>query len=114
MKKNTLVVLIALAIGLTGCATGNQAIMKETPQTISSKLKKGITTKADVEKLFGPANGTGMEMGHEVWTYYGSNHSALALLLPIPLPGSHQSGALQIEFDNRGRVYQYNFGNASN
>ena len=73
MKK---ILLIAICIfGVAGCASsGNKALAKEDAQSVQSKIQKGTTTKADVNKAFGkPTSVTSSSDGKETWVYSLSN-----------------------------------------
>lgn len=69
MKK----VLMAVIIGVTlaGCVThGNSSLKHESETTVSSKIVLGVTTRADIKKLFGAQLYTKFtDSGKEIWVY---------------------------------------------
>ncbi|OMQ24390.1 hypothetical protein BMI79_06005 [Serratia oryzae] len=70
MKKIFAVVLLASL--LTGCASsaGNENLHKETQASIKSKIKEGVTTKAEVKGILGsPDNVSFTDKKNEIWKY---------------------------------------------
>ena len=65
------VFIIFLFVLLTACATtGNQKLKDETNETISEKMKVGITTKREVIEYLGSTTQTSLtEDGLEILTY---------------------------------------------
>lgn len=63
------ILFILLCLGLVGCAT----VGREVNQGNAEKLQKGVTTKAEVIKIFGQPNSqTFNQDGKVVFTYIGS------------------------------------------
>lgn len=69
MKK--IVVAAMVAFLLAGCASsGNKKLQKETEVSMQSKIKEGITTKAEVKSAFGSPDSVNFtDGGKEVWKY---------------------------------------------
>lgn len=70
MKKIFAVVLPVLL--LAGCASssGNENLHKETQTSIKSKIKEGVTTKAQIKGMFGSSDNVSFtENRNEIWKY---------------------------------------------
>lgn len=119
MKKNTRRMCIATATllvggSLLGCAaTGNMALRKESRASVGQKIARGVTSKADVESLFGaPASTTFTDGGSEIWKYDLTDlrWDPQNLLPVVNWLGSSQSGIrkeLVVVFDDTGIVKQF-------
>ncbi|WP_448954902.1 outer membrane protein assembly factor BamE domain-containing protein [Labrys neptuniae] len=66
-----IIIAASLAVIVTGCASaGNERIRAESSATVSQKLVRGSTTKAQVKGAFGdPLAVSFTDSGNEVWTY---------------------------------------------
>jgi outer membrane protein assembly factor BamE (lipoprotein component of BamABCDE complex) len=110
MSKSLIVVTFMLVVMLGGCATGNTSIANESTLTLSQKLVKGKTTKADVSKNFGEPSERGMNDGKEYWAYQMAQSSAKTFI-PFASLVSGSSGIngkyLRIFFDKKGMVDSY-------
>lgn len=103
--KKYLAVALSLFI-LSGCgSSGNQVLRDETEQTVATKIKENVTTKAQIKQTFGSPNDTTFtDGGKEIWKYSLMNMSADAVNF-IPVVnwfGSSHSGTkkeLTILFD---------------
>lgn len=133
-KKGLLVILSLTAVLLAGCATIPQNSVSQ--YTADKEIKKGITTKQDVLKIFGPPNITttvpdysamaGVSVPEEakpkfkeIWTYSkmqmntqgivgGAFLSGLTLgLVPFASSVSSKTVMLQIFFDQEEKVIDY-------
>lgn len=71
MKKIALLSLLLASSVLVGCASsGNKALQKESETSIQSKIKEGVTTKAEVKSMFGsPDTVNFTDGGKEIWKY---------------------------------------------
>ena len=62
-------ILSALVLGACSAVPENSP-QRETQESISQKITKGKTTKADVKSMFGePVSATSKERGAEEWHY---------------------------------------------
>lgn len=84
MKKSILVVGLAAVLvgGLSACAPGapgygNAAARNE---NALDQIHKGVTTKADVQRLLGTPTSPYQEDGRSVWQYQHIEVSALAIV----------------------------------
>lgn len=106
MKKLGFIVLVVLL--LAGCATvGNKQI---TNDELVSKIKIGITTKAEVKQTLGePTKVTFTDNNEEIWDYIYARSQMRAASL-IPVVGIFAGGAdinnqtLTIRFNKDGLV----------
>ncbi|WP_262033964.1 hypothetical protein [Serratia liquefaciens] len=69
MKK--MVVAAMVAFLLAGCASsGNKKLQKETEVSMQSKIKEGVTTKAQLKTMLGsPDSVSFTDGGKEIWKY---------------------------------------------
>lgn len=69
MKK--IVVAVMVAFLLAGCASsGNKKLQKETEVSMQSKIKEGVTTKAQLKTMLGsPDSVSFTDGGKEIWKY---------------------------------------------
>lgn len=69
MKKITVAVMVAFL--LAGCASsGNKHLQKETEVSMQSKIKEGVTTKAQLKTMLGsPDSVSFTDGGKEIWKY---------------------------------------------
>ncbi|MFS7191047.1 MULTISPECIES: hypothetical protein [Serratia] len=69
MKK--IVVAAMVAFLLAGCASsGNKKLQKETEVSMQSKIKEGVTTKAQLKTMLGsPDSVSFTDGGKEIWKY---------------------------------------------
>ncbi|WP_437888627.1 hypothetical protein [Phytobacter sp. V91] len=111
MKKVLMVMMISVA--LAGCASsGNQSLKKESEASVKSKVVEGVTTKAEVKKIFGsPAKTSFTDGGKEIWTYELADVSldAVSYIPVVNWFGSSASGTkkeLVIMFDG-DKVQRY-------
>jgi len=110
LRHSLAAVAVSLAVLLTGCATGNTSIANESTSTLSQKLVKGKTTKADVSKNFGEPSERGMNESKEYWAYQMAQSSAKTFI-PFASLVTDSSGIngkyLRIFFDKKGVVDSY-------
>lgn len=115
MKSRTILVLMLCGVIFSGCTSlGNTELTKETPQTISLKLIKGKTTKDNVLAMWSEPTSRGISTdGYEEWTYQYQKISPLKMVPIIGMmAGDVKGGALDIEFDKKGKVIKYWFDNS--
>lgn len=69
MKKIFAAAFVALL--LTGCASsGNKQLQNETETSVQSKIKEGVTTKAQIKTMLGsPDSVSFTDGGKEIWKY---------------------------------------------
>ncbi|MGO3569674.1 MAG: hypothetical protein ACTIOQ_17740 [Serratia grimesii] len=69
MKKIVAAVMVAFL--LAGCASsGNKKLQKETEVSMQSKIKEGVTTKAQLKIMLGsPDSVSFTDGGKEIWKY---------------------------------------------
>lgn len=118
MKKTTLAIILALA--LAGCAskTGHQFLEKTSIQEISNKLKKGETTKDQVQAMFGdPSDVKILPNNEETWVYC-YKRSALKAVNFVPCASWFGGGTndnirkLKILFNAENKVERFSFSNS--
>jgi outer membrane protein assembly factor BamE (lipoprotein component of BamABCDE complex) len=117
MKWN--VILLAGAVALAGCATsGNQSLKGQDQASVSNKLTRGTSTKADVQKAFGdPVDVSFTDSGNEIWHYSYAKAQAKAENF-IPYFNLLKSGTdvdkttLVVLFDKQGVVTNYTIANS--
>ncbi|WP_421412553.1 hypothetical protein ACOMDM_13460 [Serratia plymuthica] len=69
MKKIAVAAMVAFL--LAGCASsGNKQLQKETEVSMQSKIKEGVTTKAQLKTMLGsPDSVSFTDGGKEIWKY---------------------------------------------
>lgn len=80
MNKYALTLLLCLSLSTTQCAvqTGSTKLSESDSQDINRMLIKGITTRADVEKMFGEPSDTDVLVdGRIKCVYVHTKHSAM-------------------------------------
>ena len=109
------VAVITAVLATPGCMSmGNESVKDETSESLSQKIKKGETTKAQVRTLFGePSTVTSLPGGKEQWGYIFNQHKANPLDL-VPVVGALQSRhgsstnvSVAITFGASGVVEEY-------
>lgn len=96
MKHTLTALFIAATLSLAGCVT----IGKTFPVENISKIEAGVTTRADIEQMFGQPWRVGKDAGLRTWTFA---HYKYALF------GDSKTRDLVIRFDNTGKVVSYTF-----
>ncbi len=81
MKKSILVIGLAAVLvgGLSGCAPGYGNASARNENALA-QIHKGVTTKADVQRLLGTPTSPSQEDGRSVWQYQHIEVSALAIV----------------------------------
>jgi outer membrane protein assembly factor BamE (lipoprotein component of BamABCDE complex) len=112
MKLKIIVVLVAGILG--GCASyGTESIRNESDETLSQKLVKGVSTKAQVRAQLGDPSATSFtDSGNEQWTYFlGSYTPSPTNFVPylnmVTSGGESQTKQANILFDKKGVVMNY-------
>ena len=97
MKRRQLAMLALAGLVAAGCFTVGENFSARPVR----KIEKGVTTKAEVEKLFGQPFRTGLDDGYESWTYVYNKWNAVT---------ATRSKDLYIVFNRDGtvRTYTYN------
>jgi outer membrane protein assembly factor BamE (lipoprotein component of BamABCDE complex) len=99
MRKTTTTLLVAATVSVFlggGCFTVGQNF----PAQPVTRIEKGVTTKAEIERLFGKPFRTGLDDGYESWTYV---YNRWSLFAPT------RSKDLYIVFNRDGTVRSYTF-----
>lgn len=97
MKKTINLLAAGLLLSLlTACATVGQPYAEHKV----SDIQVGVTTKADIQKMFGNPWRTGSESGQETWTFGHYRYSLFS---------DAQTSDLVVRYDERGRVASYTF-----
>lgn len=116
--KKLLMVMVVSAV-LAGCASsGNQSLKKESEASVKTKIVEGVTTKADVKKMFGSASKTSFtDGGKEIWTYELADVSmdAVSYIPVVNWFGSSSSGTkkeLVVMYDG-DKVQRYSMSESS-
>lgn len=71
IKKAVVLLTLALPMLTVACSnTGNKSLKNETQESVDAKIVDGVTTKAEVKKMFGdPINVNYTDSGKEIWKY---------------------------------------------
>jgi outer membrane protein assembly factor BamE (lipoprotein component of BamABCDE complex) len=107
----------ALLSGIAGCVGGDNGQQAITDESKISQIRKGVTTKTDIQVLFGQPSGRNFaENGEEQWSYaYISSHVDPKTYIPIV--GAFTGGAtvktsaLTVTFGKDGIVKAYGVNN---
>ncbi len=115
--KAVLAALMPLTLSLLiGCASaGNEKLRNENTGTLSQKITKGTTTKAQVTTALGPADEVSFtDGGNEIWKYHHIVATAKGVNF-IPIVNIFAAGVdekkkeLVVLFDEQGIVKNYTF-----
>ncbi|WP_063291033.1 MULTISPECIES: hypothetical protein [unclassified Pseudovibrio] len=114
MRFTKIIISVALAAGLAACASaGNENLRHETSASLSTKLTKGKTTKAQVRALLGDPDSLDFsDSGNEIWKYQHIRANVKAENF-IPVVGLLAGGQdlnkkeLALFFSNRGVLKNY-------
>lgn len=107
---------LAVGLLLSGCASaGNEKMRHETPQTVDQKIVDNVTTKAQVQKIYGTPNSTNFtDSGMEIWKYKFVRATAKGINF-VPVANMFSQGKntktkeLVILFDNNSVVKKHTF-----
>lgn len=117
MKNLKFITLFILIVYVTGCVgTGNEKLAETSKQEIDVIIQEGVTTKAEIQKLFGSPMEIGLtENGDSKWSY--SHHksnitpaSLLAVIVTYGISGTKSEGEdtqLVILFNDKDIVQRY-------
>jgi len=118
MKKLITATVIGLSLVSVGCASsGNSVLKEETRESVSLKLKKGMTQDQVIEMFGGPASTGFQENGNEIWRYSFTEQEMKASSF-IPVVSMFDSGtkgknkSLVIMFDPDGLVLKHTMSNS--
>lgn len=94
MKLQSLVCIVLVALGLAACASaGNDVLRQQDANTVNQLIVDGRTTRADVERIYGPPSATSFtDAQNEIWTYRWARSTAKAENF-IPYVGTFVGGA---------------------
>lgn len=96
MKASLSALILATTLSLSGCVT----IGKTFPVKEISDIKAGVTTRSDIEKMFGEPWRVGKDAGLRTWTFAHYKYS---------LFGDSKTRDLVIRFDKEGKVVSFTF-----
>jgi len=113
MQRKTMILLV-LVLGITGCASSGSSVLKsENKATIQEKIRVGVTTKKEIQTMFGAPLSTGLtEHGLLIWKYVFAKMHADAISY-VPIIGLFAGGStgikkeLTILFDKQDRVKHF-------
>ena len=88
--------VVATALGAAGCISAGRNFSAAPVR----RIEKGMTTKEDIEKLFGEPFRTGLDDGYESWTYMYNRWTPFARM---------RSKDLYLVFNKDGTVRTYTF-----
>ncbi|MEW6594126.1 MAG: outer membrane protein assembly factor BamE [Thermodesulfobacteriota bacterium] len=100
MKMKHLIPAVALLL-LSACAQ----VGKPFPEQNVLAIKKGVTTKEEVRRLFGEPWRTGYEDGQQTWTYGNYKYTVL---------GQKENADLVIRFNEKDIVSSYSYSATKN
>jgi len=100
MKIKMLLPALAL-VTLTACAQ----VGKPFPEQNVLAIKKGVTNKEEVRRLFGEPWRTGYEDGQQTWTYGNYKYTVL---------GQKENSDLVVRFNEQGIVSSYSYSATKN
>jgi outer membrane protein assembly factor BamE (lipoprotein component of BamABCDE complex) len=100
MKLKTLITALSL-FAFTACAQ----VGKPFPEQNVLAIKKGVTTKEEVRRLFGEPWRTGYEDGQQTWTYGNYRYTVL---------GQKDNSDLVIRFNEKDVVSSYSYSATKN
>jgi len=96
MNGKLLPALALAALLLAACATAG----REYPESEVRNIRIGQTTQAQIRSMFGSPWRTGLENGHETWTYGRYRYSIFE---------PESTSDLKIRFDANGVVASYTY-----
>jgi hypothetical protein len=97
IRRNLAVAALGcLALAAAGCFTVGDNFSSMPVK----KIEKGVTTKKEIEKMFGDPFRTGLDDGYESWTYYYNQWSILS---------QTRSKDLYVVFNKDGTVRSYTY-----
>jgi SmpA / OmlA family len=99
-RRAPVVRLVAVLLVACAAATGCLAVGRNFVSAPVSGMAKGVTTKAEVEQLFGAPFRRGIDDGYDSWSYLYNRWS---------LFGEARTKDLYIVFNKDGTVRSYTF-----
>ena len=121
--KNLLIIFIGLMFTLAGCTgAGNESIKNASEAQVKKQITEGITTKDQVQAMFGsPIKTSYTDNGSLIWTYQFDDTTALtpqtigSVLFTWGLAGTKTKGTrneLVVLFDENNLVKKFNMSNS--
>ncbi len=113
---STFTAVLLLTFLFMGCASsGNEKLRNENDASLSQKITKGVTTKAQVQTALGPADNVSFsDGGSEIWRYFHVVSTAKGVNF-VPVVNLFAAGVdqekkeLVILFEEQGVVKNYTF-----
>ena len=90
----SLICILAIVFAFSACGT----VGKDFDIDKAEKIVKGMTTKDDIQAMFGPPFKKGVQNGHPIWVYEKSVYNAV---------GKDITKSLIVEFESNGVVSKY-------
>jgi len=115
LRRLALATPLVFAVLLSGCASaGNEALSKQTSETLQQHIQKGVTTKAQVQAVLGQPQNVSFNNGREQWTYNFAHATPTAVdFVPVVNLFVHHANVdhkmLVILFDKNGVVENYSY-----
>lgn len=94
--RRLIILFFVILLIFSGCAT----IGSDFPSDNVCLIQTGITTKEEIQKIFGKPWRTGMENGKKTWTYGFYKYRSI---------GESSTKDLFIKFSADGKVFSYSF-----
>lgn len=121
--KRFLILFVGIALFFVGCAGGgNESIKNISESQVKSQISQGITTKDQIQAMFGsPIKTSYTDNGSLIWTYQFDNTTAMtpqtvgSVLFTFGLAGTKTVGTrneLVILFDENNIVKKFNMSNS--
>jgi len=104
--------VVFLLLFVCGCVpnmmneSGSKSIANVTMEELKSKLIKGVTTKNDVEKMFGEPDSIRQDGYIDSWSYWYHGKNAFSL----DYYKSNVNKTLGITWDKNGKVSSWTYG----
>lgn len=99
-KRSRKGMLVAGLFAAVLCGSGCFTVGKNFSSAPVRKIEKGISTKADIRRLFGEPFRTGLDDGYESWTYVYNRWNLFS---------TTRSKDLYVVFNKDGTVRTYTF-----
>ena len=117
VKNLKLIALFGLTTLVIGCASiGNEMLAEKSEQDIDAMIEQGVTTKAEIQELFGsPMEVNFTESGALTWSYWYAESTVTGASLLVSMATRGISGTkskgeqtqLAILFDDKDIVQRY-------
>ena len=121
--KNLIIIFVGLVLTLAGCTgAGNESIKNTTESQVKKQITEGVTTKDQVQAMFGsPIKTSYTDNGSLIWTYQFDDTTSLtpqtvgSVLFTWGLAGIKTKGTrneLVVLFDENNVVKKFNMSNS--